>query len=414
MILPPYEDTSPPAGTMKAITRILRLNKLAAVLKGSDKNQPIAIIGVHGWQPKILQNIVKLDSGLFCAKMAEAVRQKLGLGPNEGDITSIPLNGYGTVLKRRDDFLKQIQANQTTSEKLKNAKILYVVGHSQGVPVSVFLLQKLIEVGLVNPNQQKICACLMAGISQGPISRFDPAGKLAEAIDDDQTEEMFEFQKSSSSISQAYRDATANILKGGVKIVYFASGNDEAVPLHSALYSHMSHPSIKRGIYVATTVYEEKRFIVDLVRILIRIRNNDYSDHGLLNLLSDSLIGYLIDKGHSDLHNEPEAYQYAVDHLTKSKDNKDVDIKFTEFDYSLPEKPHRTYVPWAMRGLLSDEEVIITEKLMPDLKSLRQVYKTWSPNPTDLVAAELKCDLEPFGDDTEEKYIEKEIADKLN
>ncbi|CAG8536474.1 14114_t:CDS:2, partial [Ambispora leptoticha] len=282
--------------------------------------------------------------------MAETIRQMLNLGPNEGDITSIPLDGYGTVLKRRDAFLKQIQGNKTLREKIKKAKALFVVGHSQGVPVSVFLLQKLIEARLVDPDQQTMCALLLAGISQGPISRFDPAEKLAEihVLNNDQSEELFDFQKSSSPISQEYRDATIKILKRGVKIIYFASGNDDKVPLHSALYTNMDHPSIKRGIYVADSIYKEKRFVADLVRILIRLRNNNYSDHGLLVLLSKSLIKFLKDHDHVDLSEEPEAYQLAVDHLYVSKKYKNVRAKFTEFDYTLPAKSRKTYIPWAM------------------------------------------------------------------
>ncbi|CAG8490022.1 10174_t:CDS:2 [Ambispora leptoticha] len=414
MIIPSYEDTTP-AGTLRNVTHFLHLNQLVVGFKAFDQVQPIVIIGIHGWQPKLVQPFVKLDSSLFCGKMAEAIRLKLNLGPNEGKITSIPLNGYGTVLDRRDTFLKQIQSNQTTSDNIKKAKTLFVVGHSQGVPVGALLLQKLIEVGLVNPDQQQICACFMAGISQGPASRLDVGEYVFEAVDDKQSAELFEFQTSSSKLSQTYRDATLNILKCGVKIVYFASGNDEGVPLHSSLYSNMNHPSIKRGIYVANFVYEEKKFIADLVRVLLRIRNNNYSDHGLLVLLSESLLGYLSDRGHSHLHDESEPYQYAVDHLNLSREYKGVDAKFTEFNYKLPEKPRKTYIPWSMRGLLTDEKIIIAEKLISDFQSLRQSFKSWSPSPLDLVAVELKSDLQPFGDDTEEQYIEvyKETQPKL-
>ncbi|CAG8498559.1 2563_t:CDS:2 [Ambispora gerdemannii] len=371
-----------------------------------DKKQPIVIIGLHGWEPKIVQGFVKLDSNKFCVKMAEAIRLKLKLGPNEGDITSIPLDGYGTILGRYENYLKKIKGDKTKCDKIKNAKALFVVAHSQGVPVSVLLMQKLIEDGLVNPDQQKICACLMASISQGPNPRFDVGGELAKIVGDDHTAGMFELQTSSSKISQTYRDATMNLLKRGVKFVYFASGNDEAVPLHSALYSNMDHPSIKRGIYVAGYVYEEKKFIAALISILLRIRNNNHSDHGLLVLLSDSLIGYLKDGGHTHLHEEPDAYKYAFDHLNSKEEYKDIDAKFTEFDYKLPEKPHMTYVPWAMRGLLSDEKTIISEKLSSDFRELRNNFKTWSPRPLDLVANELKCVLQPFGDDTEARYID--------
>ncbi|CAG8629404.1 139_t:CDS:2 [Ambispora gerdemannii] len=399
MILPLYEDAST---GLKTVTNFLRLNGLANIY---DRKQPIVIIAIHGWQPKLLQNFVKLDSHKFCVRMAQAIRLKLNLGPNEGDITSISLNGYGMILNRRDDFLKQIQGNKTKCDKIKNAKILFMVGHSQGVPVSVLLMDKLIEVGLVNPDHQQICACLMAGISQGPVKRFDVAERLAQILDDDQSAEMFALQRSSSPISRAYRDAASHILKRGVKVLYLACGNDEAVPLHSSLYSNMYHPSINRGIYVAGYVYKQKKFVADLVRILLRIRNNNHSDHGLLVLLSEALIGYLCDKGHSDLHDEPETYQYAVDHLYHSKEYKGIDVKFTEFDYTLPEKPRNIYMAWAMRGLLSDEKTIISEKLIPDFKNLRESFKTWSPHPLDLTAIELKCDLQPFGDDTEEQYI---------
>ncbi|CAG8506710.1 4057_t:CDS:2 [Ambispora gerdemannii] len=405
MILPKYENTY----STSQSTNKMFLNQLEKIVDSTtqflNKHQQVTILGVHGWLPEIAQGIWPIPSQILVDKMELAVRRYLNLGKDEGNITGIRLTGHGIVEDRAEMFLQRIQNDRSYVDKVSNANVIFIVGHSQGVPTSVLLLSRLIETGLVNPKKQHVALLLLAGISEGPTSRFEIGDTIGKIVGDKATSELFDFQISTNAIAKKYRAATQTALKLGVKILYFASGNDEVVPLHSALFSSVKHPSILRGIYVADEVYQDKRFIVDLVRLLIRIKNHGYSDQGLLNHISDALIGYLKDGGHNHISTEDETYMSAVKHLYESKTYEGVESTFAEFDYSKPLHLGRSYIPWGMRGLLSDEDLFKSEKIGPDVISLRKSFMTWDPRVGDIVAAELKLLLIPFGDTNEDQYI---------
>ncbi|CAG8619172.1 10241_t:CDS:2 [Ambispora leptoticha] len=404
MILPEYENIDSISHQMPALLN--RIETIANSTRLLDKQQQITILSVHGWLPEIAQGILPVPSQILVDKMESAVRRYLNLGQNEGNITGIRLTGYGLVEERVEMFLKRIQNDRNYVDKVSNASVIFIVGHSQGVPTSVLLFSRLIEVGLVNPQKQRIALLLLAGISEGPTSRAEIGDPIGKVIGDKATSELFAFQISTDAIAKKYRTATETALKLGVKILYFASGNDEVVPLHSALFSSVDHPSILRGIYVTDNIYQDKRFIVDLVRLLIRIRNHNYSDQGLLIHLSNSLIGYLKDEGHNHLTTDDDAYMTAVKHLYESKTYEGIEPKFAEFDYSRVIYINGSYIPWGMRGLLSDEVLFNSEKLGPDITSLRKSFMNWTPRFDDKVAIELKLLLVPFGDTNEEQYID--------
>ncbi|KAG9300904.1 hypothetical protein G9A89_004962 [Geosiphon pyriformis] len=367
MIFPKYEDTS--NGT----------KVLVPSESFYDKSEPITIIGVHGWLPEILQPVQNLKSQPFWEKLEANLRKELGLAPGQGDIFNIPLNGHGVCNDRSNRYLDQIKATPIWSQKIKNAKTVFIVGHSQGVPTSVLLLSRLLDEKLSDPSRQRVCVLLLAGISHGPAQKYNLLRGIAGLVRDPAT------------------------LKLGIKFLYFASGNDEVVPLHSALNSAIDHPSIMRGLFVSSTIYQEKRFPVELVELLIQLRNHSLTDYGLLVHLSDSLMGYLKDEGHNHITTEDEVYTSAIKHLYNSKTYQNVEAKINEYNFEQP--ANKNYIPWAMRGLVSDEKIIKSEKLGPALLKLRNDYSNWEPKIYDIAGRNLKLMLKPFNDIKEDQYI---------
>ncbi|KAG9304096.1 hypothetical protein G9A89_006006 [Geosiphon pyriformis] len=391
MIFPIYEDTSNAA------------ELLVASESSYDKSEPITIIGVHGWLPEILQPVQNLKSQPFCEKLEVNLRKKLGLSPGQGDIFSIPLHGHGVCNDRSEQYLDQIKATPIWSQKMKNAKTVFIVGHSQGVPTSVLLLSRLLDEKLIDPSRQRVCVLLLAGISHGPAQKYNLLRGIAGLVRDPASVELFDFQNSKKLISRHYILATQKALKLGIKFLYFASGNDEVVPLHSALNSAIDHPSIMRGLFVSPTIYQEKRFPVELVQLLIQLRNHSLTDYGLLAHLSDSLMGYLKDEGHSHITTEDEVYTSAIRHLYETKTYRNVEMKINEYNFEQP--ANKNYIPWAMRGLVSDEKIIKSEKLGPALLKLRNDYSNWEPKIFDIAGKNLKLMLKPFNDIKEDEYI---------
>jgi hypothetical protein len=89
-------------------------------------------------------------------------------------------------------------------------------------------------------------------------------------------------------------------LNAGVKALFVASLNDQVVPLYSALFSSLSHPSMLRAIFIDSQVFDSGAdFMTNLVVFSTRLRNAGLSSHGLDFHLSEALAGALTGLGHS-------------------------------------------------------------------------------------------------------------------
>lgn len=134
----------------------------------------IVILGVHGWFPK--RSIQKLTgdptgtSEKFCQEMAYSVitffNDKLHMDITNENISQIPLTGEGIVENRVDHLYEQLEKRM---DEVRNADIVLVSAHSQGTPVSVFLLNRLLESKNIDPKRQTVGMIAMAGIHHGPF-----------------------------------------------------------------------------------------------------------------------------------------------------------------------------------------------------------------------------------------------------
>jgi hypothetical protein len=108
-------------------------------------------------------------------------------------------------------------------EHIKGADFILVACHSQGVPVAIMLVAKLIQFGCVNATRIGICA--MAGVNMGPFIEYRTKYFGPTAA------ELFEFSNPKSLVSQMYLASLDEVLRFGVRVTYIGSIDDQLVSL---------------------------------------------------------------------------------------------------------------------------------------------------------------------------------------
>lgn len=109
----------------------------------------------------------------FCEQMAAAVKlyfeseHQVTL-PSDA-ITLVPLEGEGKVEDRVNHLYARLLENSEWLEAVSSADVVLWATHSQGTPVSMILLQRLLERGHIHIIRQSVCVLAMAGISHGPF-----------------------------------------------------------------------------------------------------------------------------------------------------------------------------------------------------------------------------------------------------
>ncbi|KAJ2760728.1 hypothetical protein IWQ56_005417, partial [Coemansia nantahalensis] len=271
----------------------------------------IAIIGVHGWFPmRMLQMLAGEPTGKsekFCLMMRDALKAHLleshGIAVADEDITLFPLIGEGRIGDRVELLLSQITdleaPDESTAEgepaakpaakpvpvpqdkdsaaaaaaagpsgkqskalaeemmprrgrraqALQAADTVFVVTHSQGTPVSAMMIECLLEMGLLDTTRQRVAMLAMAGISHGPLPHLRD-NVVIKYIESETARELFELMDPSSHQSQRYVAALSTVLQKGVRLVCIGSWVDEAVPLYSAILQGVSHPNVYRAVYI--------------------------------------------------------------------------------------------------------------------------------------------------------------------
>ncbi|KAJ3097593.1 hypothetical protein HDU96_000333 [Phlyctochytrium bullatum] len=238
---------------------------------------------------------------------------------------------------------------------LREADLVLVVSHSQGVPVSVLLADLLIREGLLEPAlNQRVCVLTMAGIWHGP---FPSLQAVVRYVDTPTGNELFDLCNTESRLSRALVESLARSLSRGVRCVLVSSWFDEVVPLYSSSAIALDHPNLFRAIFIdeafsaswggtetarqpsteksstfptsdteapsppsspptpppgpsAGATSDDVDFLTHLVVFSLKLRNRGLSDHGLGLYLSRLIAGTFLGstKGHSSLYDEVETY----------------------------------------------------------------------------------------------------------
>ncbi|OMJ19887.1 hypothetical protein AYI70_g4449 [Smittium culicis] len=192
---------------------------------------------------------------------------------------------------------------------ISEADTVLVVTHSQGTPVSVLVLDRLIELGIVKPRKQRVGMLAMAGINHGPFPGLKD-NVVIKYIEHDAARELFHFNDPTNDLVMVYISALGAILQKGVRLVCVASWVDEVVPFHSALMHSVSHPNIYRAVCVSSPI--KPSFLTKLAIFLIKLRNAGLSDYDLALYISESIAGTLWPgavSGHSSIYEEEEVYK---------------------------------------------------------------------------------------------------------
>jgi hypothetical protein len=197
----------------------------------------VVAIGVHGYFPApIFQKVIGQPKGTsirFANAAAAAINDWCEARGYTPEIEQIALEGEGFIAERVKTLWKLLL---NWIEHIKAADFILVACHSQGVPVAIMLVAKLIQFGCVNAARIGVCA--MAGVNMGPFIEYKTKYLGATAA------ELFEFSNPKSLVSQMYLASLDEILRFGVRITYVGSIDDQLVSLevYSPLsFFHRSH-----------------------------------------------------------------------------------------------------------------------------------------------------------------------------
>ncbi|RYP08261.1 hypothetical protein DL764_001995 [Monosporascus ibericus] len=339
--------------------------------KEPPKIRRAVAIGVHGLFPaSYLRPMIGQPTGTsirFMEHCAEAIRRWAeSHGCGDIEIEKIALEGEGKIAERMDNLWKLLL---NWIDHIRRADLIVLACHSQGVPVGMMLVEKLIELGIVNGARIGVCA--MAGVSLGPFPEY----KSGMGILMGSAAELWQFTDPESEVSKRYEHALQVVVNHGARITFVGSINDQLVPLESALMSPASHPYIYRAVFIDGRV-QAPDFIAHLVGFALKLRNLGISDHGLIRELSVPLAGSLYSgDGHSRLYDDQQVYDLAVSHTLETTSVSHVPCHIRKHEGLANPNPY--VLPWIMRGLL-EEEFVKTELYSETAELLKQ-YDNWKP-----------------------------------
>ena len=352
----------------------------------------VLIVGVHGFFPtKIIRPFIGEPTGTstkFVTEAEEIVKEYFDQHKVPIEISKIALEREGEIFDRVDFFYEVMKH---WSKEINNSDFIYFVSHSQGCPVTIMLLAKLIKNGIINlDNSQffndeiqfcsskKIISVLaMAGINNGPFYGADQTlfVRAYQTIEKDSLRELFEFQKFDSKQSQSFIEGLRTIVSNNVKITFVGSINDQLVPLYSSICLFANHPNIFRAIFIDRGS-QTPAFITRIVKIAGSLLNLGYNDHGIIKEISGSLAGTLTGGGHSTIYNEKQVYHLGIKFALETTDLSEMyPIEYSPYKLSeLGANPYR--LPWCMRGLMYESNKHFSNE---EIKMLFKEFEEWEP-----------------------------------
>lgn len=385
------KNSNPP----KYLYRINPNENFLGMSNGETRPTKVLLVGVHGFFPtKVLRTFIGEPTGTsarFIRKAEKVVLNYFNEKNVSVEISKIALEKEGEILERVDFFYEVMKK---WSKEINDADFVYFVTHSQGCPVSIILLAKLIDTGIINVEntnilddvdiglefnyKKKVISILgMAGINNGPFYGRDQTllVRAYQTIAKDAMMELFELQKNDSLQSKKVLQGIRILVNNNVKLTFIGSINDQLVPLYSSLSLFADHPNIFRATFIDKGSYTPN-FITQLMNVAGTLINLGFDDHDLIKEISDSLAGQLTGGGHSTIYNESQVYELGIKFALETSDlSKDVPLTYRPYKlYELKVNPY--HLPWAMRSLLCE-----TRKRLSDeqINTLYKEYEEWKP-----------------------------------
>ena len=202
------------------------LPKHVSLVRDPPKVKSALAIGVHGYFPApLIRSVLGQPTGTsikFAESAANAIQQWTQERGYSCSIEKIALEGEGKI-EERVKLLWTLILNWL--EDIRKADLILVACHSQGVPVAMMLISKLIALGCVNGARIGVCA--MAGVNMGPFASYQSRWISGSAG------ELFDFARPDSKVSKDYEAALSTALSFGVRVVYIGSIDDQLVSLEA-------------------------------------------------------------------------------------------------------------------------------------------------------------------------------------
>lgn len=354
------------------------MEKLKSQIGIPSRIKRILVIGVHGFFPtKMIRPLIGNPTGTS-SKFANEAEKAIIRYCVENDMMSetdardmsirkIALEKEGKIFDRITFFLEILTKWQV---ELNEADCIFFAAHSQGCVVSIILLARLINEGILkNPSHKKLGILGMAGVNNGPFYGVDKSlfMKAYSTFEHDSMLELFELTKFNSPQSIAYKSAIKTIIAMNCKICFIGSIDDQLVPLYSALASHIYHPNIYRACYIDQSA-KAPQFVTRLVLLCLQLQNLGYFDNGVVKELSAVLAGPITGGGHSKIYNDGKVYDLGVKFLLDTSDivqpiidqNNEVSTIESHVyvkEYNVSKLGTNPFIlPWCLRGLLFNVE----------------------------------------------------------
>ena len=239
LVLPSFKLTYQPAetpGLLQQIGRFLKYiqpppTKHVSLVEDPPHIKRALAIGIHGYFPApLIRSVLGQPTGTSIRFANSAAKAILHWTDHQGyscKVEKVALEGEGKIAERID-LLWKLMLNWI--DNIGKADFVLIACHSQGVPVAMMLVAKLIEFGCVHATRIGVCA--MAGVNLGPFADYKSRWISGSAG------ELFEFARSDSQVSKDYYAALETSLKFGVKIVFIGSIDDQLVSLEVCTLKH--------------------------------------------------------------------------------------------------------------------------------------------------------------------------------
>lgn len=232
LILPPLKQTFKPPkspGLLEQLRSLLYVAKAPPPKHVNHIEKPLPIkkalaIGVHGYFPApLLRSVLGQPTGTsikFAESAATAIEKWTKNHGYTCEVEKIALEGEGKI-EERVEVLWKLLLNWM--DAITKADFILVACHSQGVPVAIMLVAKLISFGCLHGVRIGVCA--MAGVNLGPFADYKSRWISGSAG------ELFDFARPDSTVSKDYEAGLDRVLRYGVKILYIGSIDDQLVSL---------------------------------------------------------------------------------------------------------------------------------------------------------------------------------------
>lgn len=375
----------------------------------------ISLLGFHGWFPnRLIQKVIGDPRGTS-ARMVDM----LEIAINESDpfppfcegpaaIYKFPLQGEGTIEERVKKHLEELESvstnygheGQAPIQHLKESDTIILGAHSQGAPVAIILLAKLLDSGVIDLKRQKVTILTVAGIFHGP---FPPLRKnlVVQYVEADAARQLFDLNNPDSEVSKLFASSLNKVLQSGINISCVASWLDQVVPFYSACLLGFEHPNIWRSVHINADHYRPD-FLTKLVEIGLKIKNTlpglgEPETHMILAEVSEYIAGSIYQHAtHSSAYRKLNSYQAALDWMKMGPGTKNIPIQPVDHIRHRPLQStvNPYYLPWLFRGWLNSPEVLNNFLLAKDFIELQELYKNWKPESK--LLKDFKFKLEPI------------------